>query len=42
MQDLAVKENSLAIDQQCMQLREKLNQHPKAHELAQPRPPKKE
>lgn len=42
MQDLAVKENSLAIDQQCMRLREKLTQHPKAHELAQPRPAKKE
>ena len=34
--DLAVKDNSLAVDHQCMQTRERLSEHPKAHELMRP------
>jgi hypothetical protein len=37
-EDLMVKNNSLALDQQCMATREKLSEHPKGEELAKPKP----
>ena len=40
-QDLTVKINSLSLDQQCMQVREKLAQHPKPSELSHPKPTSK-
>ena len=33
-----VKNNSLALDQQCMETRQKLTQHPKGEDLAKPKP----
>ena len=37
-----VKNNSLALDQQCMATREKLSEHPKGEELANPKPGRKD
>ena len=35
-QDLTVKETSLSLDRQCVEVRGRLSEYPKAHELAQP------
>ena len=37
-QDLMVKNNSLALDQQCTETRQQLTQHPKGEDLAKPKP----